>query len=140
MLSLRRLRMLGPTLPSRLAGAPEDGLLLPANRWARFENRRMRPPLLLLATSDMALYPREFVLVFLESTDSGSWKLEGKDSSSRPRMGSGEAWTEEYVVRKTVSGDMIGEPCCEFEVPDEALIADMGIGTGCDCDGKDVWT
>jgi hypothetical protein len=88
----------------------------------------------------MALYPSELVLVFRESTDSGNWKLEGKVSSSRPRMGSGEGWTEEYVVRTAVSGDMIGEPCCEFEVPVEALIADMGIGTGCVCDGKDVWT
>lgn len=100
----------------------------------------MRPPLLLLATSDMALYPREFVLVFRDSTDSGNWKLEGNTSSSLPRMGSGEGCTEEYVVRTAVSGDMSGEPSCEFEAPDEALIADMGMGTGCVCEGKAVWT
>jgi hypothetical protein len=95
--------------------------------------------ILLLAptASDIALgllvklCPDEFSLILRNSTDSGSWKLEGKTSSSRPRMGSGEGWAEEFVVRTAVSGDMMGEPCCEFEATDEALMADMGMGTGC---------
>jgi hypothetical protein len=59
--------------------------------------------------------------------DSGSWKFGGHESCSRPRIGSGETWTEELVVRRAVSGDMIGEPCCELEATDEALMAEMGM-------------
>ena len=46
LLSLRRRKMAGPTLPSRLAGATEDWRRVGANFLARLEKRRIRPPLL----------------------------------------------------------------------------------------------
>jgi hypothetical protein len=57
------------------------------------------------------LWPSELELVFREIMDSGSWKLGGHESSSKPRAGSGEACTDELVVMTAVSGDMMGEPC-----------------------------
>ena len=41
-------------------------------------------------------------------------------------MGSGEACTEELVVRTASSGDMMGDPGCELEAIEEALIAERG--------------
>jgi hypothetical protein len=45
-------------------------------------------------------------------------------------MGLGDGWTEELVVRTTVSGDIMGDPSCEWEAALEALIADTGTFEG----------
>jgi hypothetical protein len=70
---------------------------------------------------------------------SGSSKLGGHRSSPRPLKGSGEAWTEELVVRMVASGDMMGEPCCELEAMEEELTAEAGMAMGC-CELKFVIT
>lgn len=86
----------------------------------------------------MKLWPSEVVLVLRDKTDSGSWKLEGQGSSSRPRMGSGDGWTDELVVRTAVSGDMMGDPCSELEATEDALMADSGTLEGWMCEWKAV--
>lgn len=48
---------------------------------------------------------------------------------------------EEFVVRTAVSGDMIGEPCCEFEATEEEKLVDEGgMYVGCDMEAKAVCT
>lgn len=79
----------------------------------------------------IAFGPIELALVLRERRASGNSKLEGHCSSSLPRMISGEAWTEELVVRTAVSGDMMGEPRCELEAMEEELTAEVGIGGSC---------
>lgn len=145
LLSLRRRRKHGPTLPSRLVGAAEDCRLLLAMRFdALLDKRRIKLPLLAVPrASAMAPGPglvtgpwaKEVALVFRERIGSGSWKLGGHGSSSLPRIGSGEPWTDELVVRTAVSGDMMGEPCWELEATEEAEIAETGAVAGCvgDC-------
>jgi hypothetical protein len=128
-------------LPSRLVeGAVDDCRLRRFNpREARLEKRRIRlPPLLPLLDSETdmgsaigglpATMPRpiEFALVLRDRTGSGSSKFETNRSSLRPRNGSGDGWIEELVVRTAVSGDMMGEPCCEFEAMEEELTAEVG--------------
>lgn len=54
-------------------------------------------------------------------------------------MGSGEAWMEELTVRMAGSGDIIGDPCCELEALEDALMADAGAASG-PCAWKSVWT
>jgi hypothetical protein len=78
LLSLRQRKMLGPILPFRLAGAAEDCCLLLANRWARFEKRRIKL-LLLGEASGIALglqlakfRSSESLLVLRDRIDSGS--------------------------------------------------------------------
>lgn len=136
LLSLRRRKMLGPILPFRLAGAAEDCCLLLANRWARLEKRRIRL-LFLGEASGIALglllaklLPSESFLVLRDRIVSGSGKLEGHGSSSLSCMGSGDGWTEELVVRTTVPGDIMGDPCCELEAAEDALMADTGTVEG----------
>ena len=117
LLSLRRRKKHGPTLPSRLAGVAEDCLLRLVRRLdALLERRRMRfdlvfvgmgvapegvaETLLLLVSRTAAsaiglvlltqLLPREVVLDLRFSTDSGSSKRDGL-SSSLDFKGSGEA-------------------------------------------------
>lgn len=80
LLSLRRRRKHGPTLPSRLVGAAEDGLLLLVIRLdALLDKRRIRLLLLfVLRASAMALglatgpWLKEVALVFRDKMDSGS--------------------------------------------------------------------
>jgi hypothetical protein len=74
--------------------------------------------------------------------DSGSWKLVGQEQpSSRPRMVSGLGWIEEEVVKAAASGDMMGDPFCEFEATDEPLMEEMGSATDvCVCVEKCVCT
>jgi hypothetical protein len=76
------------------------------------------------------LVPKELALVFRDNIGSGNSKFGGQVSSSRERRGSGDAWIEELVVRTAVSGDMMGEPCCELEAREEELIADVGKAAG----------
>lgn len=38
-----------------------------------------------------------------------------------------------------VPGDEIGDPCCELEAPEDALMADAGAASG-PCAWKVVWT
>lgn len=60
--------------------------------------------------------------------DSGSSKTGGIDSASRPLGPSGEHWRELLlVVLCVVSGDIIGDACCELDATEEALIAEEGI-------------
>lgn len=84
------------------------------------------------------LGPSEFALVFRDMMASGSWNPEETGSSFWGRMQSGEACMEELVVKRD-SGDMTGDPCCELEALEEALIADGGAAAG-RCVPKFVWT
>jgi hypothetical protein len=61
-----------------------------------------------------------------DTIDSGSSKLDGGKSASRPRGPSGEPCMEElFVVICVVSGDMMGEAWSELAVvTGEALMAD----------------
>jgi hypothetical protein len=166
LLSLRRRRKHGPTLPSRLAGATEDGLLLLLRDLeALLDRRRIILPFPVeptgaLVPKDMTsaialglqvmlvpkeLAPRELVLVFRERIGSGNSKPGGQMSTSWPRPrpnweGSGDAWSEELVVRMAVSGDMMGDPCCELEALEEELMADIGKMVDVADVGKLVWT
>lgn len=50
---------------------------------------------------------------------------------------------EELVVKTAVSGDMMGEPCCELEATEDALMAEAGtpgMVVGCVGGWKAVWT
>lgn len=144
LLSLRRRRMPGPTLPSRLLGAADEGLLRAKDLVARLESLRIKPPLLVGGSVMLGLLVmlcgKEWLLVFLFSTDSGSWNgpADMKSSISRPLKGSGEAWTELLFVMTTASGDMMGDVCLELEPTDDA---DAGCAWGCVPEGKSlVWT
>ena len=77
------------------------------------------------------LCPSELALVLRDKIESGSWKMGGNGSSSLCRIGSGEAWTDEFVVSTAVSGDMTGEPSRELEAAEEALMAEMGTAEVC---------
>lgn len=42
------------------------------------------------------------------------------------------------MVKTAASGDMIGDPCCEFEATEDELIAEAGTHVGCELEMKVV--
>jgi hypothetical protein len=147
LLSLLRRRIPGPTLPSLLLGAADDGRRLAKDLVARLDSLRIRPPLLGRGSVMLGLLVKlcgsELLLALRFRTDSGSWNMPAGtwSSSSRPRIGSGEAWMELLLVMMAVSGDMMGDPCRELEPTDDALRAEMGAwAMGALDDRPLVWT
>lgn len=135
LLSLRRRRKQGPTLVSRLGGAAEDCLrLLPMVLEALLDNRRMSPPLVGADVGSvktcallLRLWPRDAELVFLEIMEGGSWKEEAKCSSSLVGNCSGEACSDELVVKVTISGVIMGESCRKLEAMEEPLMMEREL-------------
>lgn len=128
-LPLRFLTIAGPTLPSRLFGAADDCRRLVTRFDALFEIRRTRPPFDRLAASGPAVVDctDEFTLGFRARTESGSCVYGIWSSGPGPRAGSGEGWTELFVVTPGVSGPMFGDRFFGLEEMEEVLRAEGGI-------------